>query len=163
MFSARAVASLSAALLAGLLSSAPVSGADPVNCKLVRMSDPGWADITSTNAMFGLVLEGLGYKQKVETLSVPVTFESLKNGQLDIFLGNWMPAQERFVKPLTDAGSLVVIRRNLDGIRYTLAVPDYVASAGIKDLPTSLPMRPSSTRRSTASNPARRAIRTSRK
>ncbi len=65
------------------------------------MSDPGWADITSTNAMLGLVLDGLGYKQKVDTLAVPVTFEALKNGQLDVFLGNWMPAQDRFVKPLT--------------------------------------------------------------
>lgn len=133
MFCARAVFSISAALLAGLLSIPPAQAADPASCRLVRMSDPGWADITSTNAMLGLVLEGLGYKQKVDTLSVPVTFESLKNGQLDVFLGNWMPAQERFVKPLTDAGSLVVIRRNLDGIRFTLAVPDYVANAGIKD------------------------------
>lgn len=134
MFRARAVVSILAALLAGLLSAPSAEAADPASCKLVRMSDPGWADITSTNAMLGVVLEGLGYKQKVETLSVPVTFEALKNGQLDVFLGNWMPAQERFVKPLTDAGSLVVIRRNLDGIRFTLAVPDYVASAGIKDL-----------------------------
>jgi glycine betaine/proline transport system substrate-binding protein len=134
MFSTRAAISVSATLLAGLLCAPPAQAADPASCRLVRMSDPGWADITSTNAMLGLVLEGLGYKQKVDTLSVPVTFESLKNGQLDAFLGNWMPAQERFVKPLTDAGALVVIRRNLDGIRFTLAVPDYVASAGIKDL-----------------------------
>jgi glycine betaine/proline transport system substrate-binding protein len=133
MRSARAVAALSAALIAGLFCASPAGAADPASCKTVRMSDPGWADITSTNAMLGLVLDALGYKQKVETLSVPVTFESLKNGQLDVFLGNWMPAQERFVKPLTDAGSLVVIKKNLEGIRFTLAVPDYVGSAGIKD------------------------------
>ena len=133
MRSARAVLTLSAALLAGLLSPPPATAADPASCKLVRMSDPGWADITSTNAMLGLVLDGLGYKQKVETLSVPVTFESLKNAQLDVFLGNWMPAQERFVKPLVESGALVVIRKNLEGIRFTLAVPDYVAKAGIKD------------------------------
>lgn len=132
MFRARAAIIL-AAFLAGLLSTPPAQAADPASCKLVRMSDPGWADITSTNAMLGVVLKALGYQQKVETLAVPVTFEGLKNGQLDVFLGNWMPAQERFVTPLTDAGSLEVIKRNLDGIRFTLAVPDYVASAGIKD------------------------------
>jgi len=133
MFRAGAVASLSAVLLATVVSAPPALAADPAKCGVVRMSDPGWADITSTNAMLGLVLEGLGYKQKVETLSVPVTFESLKNGQLDVFLGNWMPAQERFAKPLIDAGALVTIKKNLEGIRFTLAVPDYVAAAGIKD------------------------------
>ena len=132
MMSASRAACLSAALVLAL-SPAPARAADPASCQTLRMSDPGWADITSTNAMLGLVLEGLGYKQKVETLSVPVTFESLKNGQLDAFLGNWMPAQERFVKPLTDTGDLVVIGKNLDGIRFTLAVPDYVAAEGVKD------------------------------
>ena len=126
MFRSRAVASISAALLAGLLSLPAAHAADAPSCKTVRMSDPGWADITSTNAMFGIVLDGLGYKQKVDTLSVPVTFESLKNNQLDVFLGNWMPVQDKFVKPMTEAGTLVVVKKNLEGIRFTLAVPDYV-------------------------------------
>ena len=133
MFGARAIISISAAILA-VLAAAPVTrAAEPASCKTVRMSDPGWADITSTNAMLEVVLDGLGYRQKVETLSVPVTFESLKNNQLDVFLGNWMPAQERFVKPLTETGALVTVTQNLQGIRFTLAVPDYVAAAGIKD------------------------------
>lgn len=119
------------ALVAGAAS--PALAADPASCKTVRMSDPGWADITSTNAMLGVVLDALGYEQKVETLSVPITFESLKNRQIDLFLGNWMPAQQRFVKPLTEAGDLVVVKENLTGIRFTLAVPDYVAAGGVKD------------------------------
>ena len=94
MFSARAVASISAALLRRAAFQPARQGRRPGKLQAVRMSDPGWTDITSTNAMLGLVLGGLGYKQKVDTLAVPVTFESLKNGQLDVFLGNWMPAQD---------------------------------------------------------------------
>jgi glycine betaine/proline transport system substrate-binding protein len=107
------------------------AAAEPEACATVRMSDPGWTDITSTNAVAGVLLEALGYKQKVETLAVPVTFEALKNRQLDVFLGNWMPAQKRFVEPLTASGDIVVLHQNLEQIRFTLAVPKYVADAGV--------------------------------
>jgi glycine betaine/proline transport system substrate-binding protein len=107
--------------------------ADAPACKVVRMSDPGWTDITSTNALFGVVADALGYEQKVNTLAVPVTFEGLKIGELDVFLGNWMPVQARFVEPLVASGDMVVVKQNLDGIRFTLAVPKYVADAGVTD------------------------------
>ncbi len=113
-----------------LLVAGAARAADAESCRLVRMSDPGWTDITSTNAMLGVVLQGLGYDQKVDTLAVPVTFESLKNKQIDVFLGNWMPAQKRFIEPLTESGSIEVIATNLKDIRFTLAVPDYVAKEG---------------------------------
>lgn len=119
-----------AAAFASLLAGTALA-ADAPACKTVRMSDPGWTDITSTNALLGAVLAPLGYEQKVDTLAVPVTFEALKNGQLDVFLGNWMPAQSRFVEPLVAAGDLKVLNQNLAGIRFTLAVPKYVSDAGI--------------------------------
>ena len=120
--------------LAGLLLAAPLAAAaEPESCTTVRMSDPGWTDITSTNGILGTLLAPLGYTQKVDTLAVPVTFESLKNQQIDVFLGNWMPAQKRFIEPLTAEKAIEVIRPNLNGIRFTLAVPAYVAEAGIKD------------------------------
>ncbi len=124
---------LAALAAASLLGPVAARAADPESCRLVRMSDPGWTDITSTNAMLGVVLQGLGYDQKVDTLAVPVTFESLKNKQIDVFLGNWMPAQKRFIEPLTESGSIEVVTTNLKDIRFTLAVPDYVAKEGVKN------------------------------
>ncbi|MGQ3071433.1 MAG: choline ABC transporter substrate-binding protein [Ferrovibrionaceae bacterium] len=121
-----------AVAMASLLAGGAARAADPESCRLVRMSDPGWTDITSTNAMLGVVLQGLGYDQKVDTLAVPVTFESLKNRQIDVFLGNWMPAQKRFIEPLTASGAIEVVTTNLKDIRFTLAVPDYVAKEGVK-------------------------------
>jgi glycine betaine/proline transport system substrate-binding protein len=123
--------SLGALLL--IASTGAAWAAEPESCRVVRMSDPGWTDITSTNAMAGVVLEALGYEQNVESLAVPVTYESLKNGDVDAFLGNWMPAQTPFVEPLIAAGDLVVLNPNLEGIRFTLAVPNYVAEQGVKD------------------------------
>nr|WP_244492459.1 choline ABC transporter substrate-binding protein [Aureimonas sp. AU22] len=108
--------------------------ADPASCKTVRMSDPGWSDITSTNALAGVVLEGLGYEQTVETLGVPVGYQALANKQTDVFLGNWMPAQQKFRDELDAKKAADVLTQNLQGIRFTLAVPNYVAEAGVKDV-----------------------------
>jgi glycine betaine/proline transport system substrate-binding protein len=121
-----------AAVAAALAVSGAALAAEPAKCKLVRMSDPGWSDISSTNALLGTVLKGLGYDQKIETLAVPVTYKSLGEGLIDVFLGNWMPAQKKFVDPLIQEGKIGVVRKNLDGVKFTLAVPDYVAEGGVR-------------------------------
>ncbi|MEO3431967.1 choline ABC transporter substrate-binding protein [Inquilinus sp. CAU 1745] len=110
----------------------PALAANP-ECRVVRMSDPGWTDITSTNAVFGNLLAGLGYERQVESIAVSITFQALKNGDIDVFLGNWMPSQTTFIEPLTAEGAIEVIAPNLQGIRFTLAVPDHVSEAGVTD------------------------------
>ena len=109
-----------------------VCAADPEACRVVRMADPGWTDIGATNALSGIVLEALGYEQKVLPLSVPISYAGLQKGQVDVFLGNWMPAQKPLVTPLLQAGAIETLRANLPGAKFTLAVPDYVARAGVR-------------------------------
>ena len=124
-------------LIAAMLSAAvvmpwaAVQAADPGSCAQVRMADPGWTDIDATNAIAGLVLGALGYRQSVANLSVPITYEGLKKGQIDVFLGNWMPAQGPLVKPFVDSHAIDVLHANLTNAKFTLAVPDYVAAAGV--------------------------------
>jgi glycine betaine/proline transport system substrate-binding protein len=127
---ARATRALCGAALLAAASCA--HGAEPDACRLVRMADPGWTDIGATNALAGIVLEALGYQQTVLPLSVPITYAGLQKGQVDVFLGNWMPAQTQLVGPLLRAGSIETVRANLAGARFTLAVPDYVARAGVR-------------------------------
>ncbi|MFC1515310.1 choline ABC transporter substrate-binding protein [Thermodesulfobacteriota bacterium] len=107
--------------------------AGPDSCKVVRFSDVGWTDITSTTALTSVVLEGLGYTPKVTILSVPVTFASMKNKDIDIFLGLWLPSMAADEKPYRDDGSVERVGANLKGAKYTFAVPKYVYDAGIKD------------------------------
>ena len=52
-----------AALLVALGLAAPALAED-ASCKTIRMSDPGWSDITSTNALAGVVLDALGYARR---------------------------------------------------------------------------------------------------
>ena len=123
--------------LLGLAGAVLVGGmavaAEPESCKTVRFSDVGWTDITATTALTSAVLEGLGYQTSAEILSVPVTYQSLKNGDIDVFLGNWMPTMEGDIAPFKADGSVETVRANLEGAKYTLAVPKYLADQGLKD------------------------------
>jgi glycine betaine/proline transport system substrate-binding protein len=107
---------------------------EPQSCKKVRFSDVGWTDITATTAVASVLLEALGYEPEIQVLSVPVTYQSLKNKDVDVFLGNWMPSMTADVKPFTDEGSVEVVGKNLVGAGYGLVVPSYVAEAGVKSL-----------------------------
>ncbi|MFZ1429544.1 MAG: choline ABC transporter substrate-binding protein [Geminicoccaceae bacterium] len=126
---ARTLAGLAGAVLIGTAAMA----AEPDSCKTVRFSDVGWTDITATTAVTSVVLEGLGYTPKADILSVPVTYQSLKNGDIDVFLGNWMPTMEADIAPFKEDGSVETVRANLDGAKYTLTVPSYLADEGLKD------------------------------
>lgn len=101
-------------------------------CDTVRFSDVGWTDITATTAIASTVLEGMGYDTKTQLLSVPVTYKSLENEDIDVFLGNWMPTMEGDIKAYRERGTVETIHKNLTGAKYTLAVPKYVYDAGVK-------------------------------
>ncbi|MDY6962606.1 MAG: choline ABC transporter substrate-binding protein [Pseudomonadota bacterium] len=118
------------------LTAAPLtaSAADPEACQAIRLSDPGWTDITATNGVAAYLLETLGYDPDVKTLSVPIGYQSMKNGEIDVFLGNWMPAQQAFIDDLNSSNSIEVLNKNLEGAKFTLAVPASVAAEqGVKD------------------------------
>lgn len=122
---------LSTVLTVGLLALGSASAFADQSCETVKMADPGWSDIAATNAITGFLLDGMGYKAKVDTLAVPITFGGLKDGQVDVFLGNWMPAQQGFYDKFVASGDVTQLAKNLDGTEFTLAVPDYVWDAGV--------------------------------
>lgn len=121
-----------AGLLLGLAPLAAQAG-DPASCRTVKLSDIGWTDVTSTTATAALILKDLGYRPKIDLLSVPVTYASMKNKNIDVFLGNWMPSMTADIKPFKADHSVDVIRANLTGAKYTLAVPTYTYDKGLKD------------------------------
>lgn len=124
---------VSAIGLASYLMVGNVVAAEPAQCEKVRFTDPGWSDISSTNALASTVLEGLGYSTEVSTLAVPIGFEGLKSNEIDVFLGNWMPAQQKFIDKYATPGDIDIVGENLSGAKFTLAVPRYAYDAGVKD------------------------------
>src|SRR5258708_6403662 len=85
---------------------APAAALEPASCRSVRFADVGWTDITATTALSSRILEGLGYRVVTQILSIPVTYASIKNRQIDVYLGDWQPSMEVDRKPLLAAGSV---------------------------------------------------------
>jgi glycine betaine/proline transport system substrate-binding protein len=115
------------ALTAALTLAAPAWA----NCDRVRFADVGWTDITATTAVATTILEALGYQTETTLLSVPVTYASMANGDIDVFLGNWMPTMEADIAPYREAGTVDTVRTNLVGAKYTLAANAHAAALGI--------------------------------
>ncbi len=130
----RSAEALILALLAlgGLGVAAAGTAPEPHACRTVRLADAGWTDVTVTTALLSAVLRDLGYEPSTTLLSVPVTFAVMKSRNIDVFLGNWMPAQTRDLQPYLEDRSVEVVRANLTGAKYTLAVPGYAYDAGLR-------------------------------
>ncbi|MDF1856103.1 choline ABC transporter substrate-binding protein [Pseudooceanicola sp.] len=107
------------------------TGAAWADCDKVVFSDVGWTDITATTAASTRVLKALGYETDTKLLSVPVTYTAMSQGDIDVFLGNWMPTMEADIAPYRDNGSVETLRANLEGAKYTLAVNRVAADLGI--------------------------------
>ncbi len=118
-------------LLAATASLALLAGPALADCDNVVFSDVGWTDITATTAATTVLLGALGYDTDIKVLSVPVTYTSLAGGDVDVFLGNWMPTMEADIAPYRDAGTVDTVRANLEGAKYTLAANKAAADLGI--------------------------------
>ena len=99
--------------VSAVLATSSAFAADAESCKVVRLSDVGWTDIQATTGVASVLLTALGYEPQVIQLSVPVTYASLKNKDLDVFLGNWMPSMTNDIKDYIADGSVETIGENL--------------------------------------------------
>ena len=119
---------LTSALAFGAALAATQAMAD---CETITFSDVGWTDITATTAVATTILEALGHETETLVLSVPVTYSSMAEGDVDVFLGNWMPTMEADIAPYREAGTVDTVRTNLTGAKYTLGTNAAGAALGI--------------------------------
>ena len=120
-------------LCAAALLSSPTWAAEPASCKAVRMGVVNWTDVIATSAMADVLLGGLGYDSKQTSAVQQIIFAGIRDRRLDIFLGYWKPAMDKNIAPFLEAGQVrVMAQPSLADAQATLAVPDYVAQAGLK-------------------------------
>ncbi len=117
--------------LVSVLALMATTGAALADCDTITFSDVGWTDITATTAVTTTILQALGYQTETLILSVPVTYSSMAEGDVDVFLGNWMPTMEADIAPYREAGTVETVRVNLVGAKYTLATNAAGAALGI--------------------------------
>jgi glycine betaine/proline transport system substrate-binding protein len=109
------------------------AAAEPLECRNVRFGVVGFSDVAAVTAITSEVLARLGYAPASVNLPVPIIFAALQNRNIDVFLGNWMPAQEADSKPYLANRSVEVVGPNLEKAKFTLAVPQYLYDAGLTD------------------------------
>ena len=105
----------------------------PKSCQKITFAEVAWPGVMVKTAVASMIMESLGYKVATQSLSVPVVMASLKNKDVDIFVGNWMPAAEKVIRPYLNDGSIETIQTNIPDAKYTMVVPTYLANKGLKD------------------------------
>jgi len=91
-----------------------------------------WPGVTVKTHVARQILEALGYPCDMKSVALPVLLRSMANGDLDVFLGAWVPTMKSLVNPYMEEGKVVEVTTNLDETIYTLAVPRYVWDAGVR-------------------------------
>ncbi|KAA5841358.1 choline ABC transporter substrate-binding protein [Pseudomonas chlororaphis] len=120
-------------LCGALLLSANAWASEPASCKTVRMGVVNWTDVIATSGMADVLLTGLDYDSKQTSAVQQIIFAGIRDKRLDIFLGYWQPAMDKNIAPFLEAGQVKVLDQpSLADAQATLAVPDYVAAAGLK-------------------------------
>ena len=108
-------------------------GASDTSCHSLKIAEGGWADINATTATATVVAEGLGYEVNSPIISVPIAFASVSKGKVDAFLGYWSPTMDAIAEPFVKNKTIIIPEKaNLEGAKYTLAVPAYIYDAGLK-------------------------------
>ena len=115
------------------LLSTSVLASEDASCKTVRMGVVNWTDVIATSGMADVLLDGLGYESKQTSAVQQIIFAGIRDKRLDIFLGYWKPAMDKNIAPFVAANQVKVLAQpSLSDAQATLAVPQYVADAGLK-------------------------------
>ncbi|MDR5886273.1 ABC transporter substrate-binding protein [Vreelandella janggokensis] len=93
---------------------------------------PAWPGITVKTAIAEQLLNPLGYETTTQEIGLQVIYQGIESGDIDAFLGAWLPAQREMFNPRKESGVLVDVTNNVDGAQMTLAVPEYLYEDGLQ-------------------------------
>ncbi|HMA60077.1 MAG TPA: glycine betaine ABC transporter substrate-binding protein, partial [Halanaerobiales bacterium] len=76
------------------------------------------------------ILENIGYEVERTTARDPIIHQGLTQGDIDVFIGSWMPQIMDMRNKYKD--EINYVTQNMTEGLYTMAVPQYVYEAGVK-------------------------------
>jgi len=100
----------------------------------VRFGYINWPGVTVKTHVADKLLTTLGYEVEMTQLQVPATYKALSIGNLDVFLGGWIPTMKTYLDPYLEKGTIKQLAINLNETVYRNAVPEYVWEAGVHSL-----------------------------
>lgn len=93
---------------------------------------PAWPGITVKTEIAEQLLNPLGYETRTQEIGLQVIYQGMESGDIDVFLGAWLPAQREMFNSHKESGVLIDVANNVDGAQMTLAVPEYLYESGIQ-------------------------------
>ena len=125
-------ATMSALLVAGVLTVAGSGLARAADT--VSFGVPPWPGVSMKTEVTEQLLDALGYDTETQNLGVPFIYRGLANGEIGVFMGAWLPAQQDMLERVLENKEVVKLGSNLSGAIEGLAVPSYVWDSGIHSI-----------------------------
>jgi len=94
------------------------------------IAEESWPGIATKNEVVRQLLTAIGYDLETSFLSNTMIYHGFEDGDIDIWLGSWMPEET----PLREGheGGFEVVSTNLEDAYYISAVPEFVYEEGIR-------------------------------
>lgn len=102
--------------------------------KVYRFGVPPWPGVTVKSEVAMQIMRTLGYAVESVETSPAVIYNSIPQGELDIYMGGWIPQQNFMIEPLLRKKRVAVAATNLTGAMVGFAVPSYVWDAGVHSI-----------------------------
>ncbi|MES1938343.1 glycine betaine ABC transporter substrate-binding protein [Salinisphaera hydrothermalis] len=122
-----------AAVAAGLIL-AGTTLAQAASAPTISFGVPPWPGVSVKTQIAEQLLETLGYQTQTKNIGLPFIYRGLTDGNTDVFMGAWLPAQKDMLGPLVKKKQVIKLGSNLSGAIEGLAVPDYVWNKGIHSI-----------------------------
>lgn len=100
----------------------------------VSFGVPPWPGVSVKTEITEQLLETLGYQTETQNVGLAFIYRGLANGNVDTFMGAWLPAENNMLKPLLKKKQVVELGSNVSGAIEGLAVPTYTWNKGIHSI-----------------------------
>ena len=101
------------------------SSGEPVNFGTVD-----WPEAIAKTNVSAEMVQALGYETEVQTLSVPLVFQGLETGDLDLFVEAWFPTMQTNMEAV-DPDEVKSVTTNLPEATFSVAVNKVACDAGV--------------------------------
>ncbi|MTI96039.1 MAG: ABC transporter substrate-binding protein [Firmicutes bacterium] len=116
-------------IILGLLAAVLIiaAGCAPTQGETLVFADAGWDSIQFHNDVAAFIIEnGYGYETSVMSGSTPMTFTSLREGSIDIYMETWQETFMDTYNEAIDSGDIIELSVNFDDSRGGYYVPTFV-------------------------------------
>lgn len=104
-----------------------ITGCAPTGEDDLIFGDAGWDSMIFHNDVASFIVEhGYGYETDVMSGSTEMTFTSLRQGSIHIYMETWQETFQEKYDEAVDAGDILVLSTNFDDSRQGLYVPTFV-------------------------------------